>query len=453
MAQIARQLELYDRGGESASSQMERSLSGRIATYALLFGAFTLWTSYGIDVGFQLLTPAQGTAVVAFLAALHQLSMFPRLVPRETRSLVSPLLLTSGAMLLVVTASMVNAEEPVDTIRFYGRWVYGLMFLLAAIVICRGSSRTTKKLIMAFLLGGAATAVVCAVGYVFPAVGAFVLQDVWNKRAMGFLTHPNQLAMLYTGAVMLSFWPGLAPLRVRVPITLLLLLGLLLTGSKFNMGLTALLVPMLLFWLPAREGRMAQASASVFFGVPMVALAVVAGAYLIRANNQNYYERLATFVDDPTGASTTTSRFDLWSSSLQCTLESPLFGIGAGNADECLPFVHAHNVFINYMLETGFVGLVVLCAFFGVCIWIIVSASERARRLPGTYLGKNDGYRAAALLMIAIIAFILSNCSSDSMGPATMPTLWFYLALSLTLNSNVALRLRTPRTRAGNLAI
>jgi O-antigen ligase len=411
-----------------------------IAKISLIFSAFFLWTNRGFDIGIQQLSFCQAFSVVSFLATLPQFINNKYIIPKTSKTFLAAVMWPSVAIILVITMSMYNASSVFDSARFYGRWVYGLLFIFSICIACRRDDGFYKIIILSFLAGGALTAILCGFGYVNQSVAKIVFQDQWSKRAMGFLSHPNQLAMLYAGAVVLAFWPKLCTLPLRAGIILLLLAGLLMTGSKFNMGLAIFLAPALLFWLPAREGRIAHASASILLGIPLVTAVIAAGVYFLQQNNTLYYNRLLKFANDPGSADTTTSRFDLYSSAWNCTMDSPLFGIGAGNARECLPLVHAHNVFVNYMLETGFVGLFLIICFFFSVIKNCMSLGKHAKRLPGTSSGNNESYRASALLLMCVIGYILSNCSSDSMGPATMPTLWLYVGLTLVQHSVVEVR-------------
>lgn len=419
--------------------------SNRIAKASLIAAGFSLWTNRGIDVGIQQLSFCQTFSVAAFLASLQQVTVRRGLLPAKTRFMFSLILWPSLAMILVITISMLEAESVFDAVRFYGRWVYGIMFAFALSVACRRDDGFIRLIIMAFLLGGAMTAIVCASGYFVPSIASIVFQDIWSKRALGFLSHPNQLAMLYVGAITLSFWPALCSLPVRAGIMLLLLAGLLMTGSKFNMALAILLVPLLLFWLPAGEGRLAQAGTNIALGVPLVGVIIIGAAYILQQTNGLYYSRLSNFLNDPTDAETTTSRLELYESAWNCMLQKPFFGIGAGNAKECLPFVHAHNVFVNYLLETGLVGLTTLTCFFFFVIGNCVIVIRRSKRLPRKLMRANNEFRMSMLLSSCVISYILSNCSSDSMGPATMPTFWLYIGLTLALGSIVQLRMRVAR--------
>lgn len=413
-----------------------------IAKISLILSAFFLWTNRGVDIGIQQLSFCQAFSVTSFLCTFPQFIKNKYIIPGRTKSSLIAVTWPSAAIILVITMSMYNAVSVFEVARFYGRWVYGLMFIFALCTACRKDDEFYKFVILSFLAGGALTAILCGLGYLNPSIAKIVFQDIWSKRALGLLSHPNQLAMLYAGAVALAFWPRLCRPLLRASIILLLLSGLLMTGSKFNMGLTILLAPALLFWLPAREGRMAHASASILLGLPLVIATVAAGAYFLQQNNTIYYNRLLAFVNDPGAADTTTSRFDLYSTAWNCTMDSPFVGIGAANARECLPLVHAHNVFVNYMLETGFIGLFFIICFFSAAIRNCATLGRMSKQLPGTSSGNNVEYRASALLLICVAGYILSNCSSDSMGPATMPTFWLYIGLTLTQISTVELRKR-----------
>ena len=211
--------------------------------------------------------------------------------------------------------------------------------------------------------------------------------------------------------------------------------GLLFTGSKLNLALAIVIVPTILFWLPAREGRVARASKGLIAGALAIFIGLLAGIYYLQTFNSYYYEQLTSFISDPNDSDSTTSRLTMWEDAVDCGLTNPLFGIGGGNAGVCVPYSHAHNVFLNYFLEIGLTGFVGIIVFFWTCVYILTLAGRACDRQIRRSADVVLSYRAIGLLILAELAFIVSNSSSDSLSTATMPTFWMFVALSVALQN------------------
>lgn len=407
---------------------------------ALMFGAFSLWCSFGFNAGFQKLMPTQAASIIALLCALADQVAGRGWIPTSTRGLQRALNFASFAIIALSLASIVNSVSFIDPIRFSGRYVYGLIMVQAAMMLWRGDNRFIRQLILAFVLGGVVTTALCMLGHVYAPLGKIVFQDMFSRRARGLLIHPNQTAMLFAAALPLTLWSGLAKTPIRQVLAAIMVVGVILTGSKFNMALILLVLPLVMVWMPLREGRGMRAVVSVLAIGPVTLIAAQIGLLAIKLNSPIYYQKLVQFFSDPTGATTTETRVFLWERAWQCGSEHPFVGIGAANAPYCFTFAHAHNVVVNYFVELGVTGVTLLLIFIGVCLTISARTMAEARaamqRVPVLSL-----YRLSALLALATSLYFVANLSSDSMGPATMQTLWLLLATTLLVHAG-ALRVR-----------
>jgi O-antigen ligase len=421
------------------SSTLGEAVRSNLALFTLLTAIFGIWISQGVNIGVQRITVTQVMSVLGFILTVYSVSTRNVSIPTATRVAFERLMFFFALMIVAILLSSLNAIDPFDSIRFVGRWVYGMMLAGSIFVLTDGDPEALRRIIRAFIYGGLATTIACYAGFKISFLAGIVFQDLWQHRAQGFVEHPNQLGMLYLAAIIMAFWPKLFSVVVRVGVIIILGAGLILTGSKFNVAVALILVPMIMFWLPAREGRVANASVAMFFGAPLGILMVVVAAITIKAYNTVYFGRLLTFVDNPSGGDSATSRVDLWSQSFVCWEKHPVLGIGAGNADQCVrqAFSHVHNVFINYLLETGLLGLILFCVFLLYVFYTMNEVGATASKLPGTKFGKNDSYRNIALVTISSLAYVISNCSSDSMGAVTMFFLWMNIGIMLALHKYV----------------
>jgi O-antigen ligase len=398
----------------------------------LALGALSAWTNWGLDVGFQQLSPVQFASAFAFaLTLLNGLVLSKRRI-----HIFTPILFPSLVVLLAAIASMINAADTFDSIRFLGRYIYGLMFVYAIIGLIGGHYKLCCRVVRMFIIGGCGTTFVCIAANYNSQLAGIVFDDLFNRRAQGFLSHPNQLAMLYLTSLVLLFWPNVFNPHVKILVFFPLMIGLLITGSKFNLGLVALVVPILLIYLPFRERRHIEALRNILILLPTGVIFIAGAALTIQANSQLYYKRVVSFFDDPMGADTTSIRFLIWEQAYNCFERNVFFGIGAGNAQQCIPYSHAHNFIINYALEMGLLGLFSLALLLGGGAVLMLRANINARRLFNLYKSSKL-YRATGVLIVALVGFMISNLSSDSLGPATMPTLWilFGLATAVYLQS------------------
>jgi len=183
------------------------------------------------------------------------------------------------------------------------------------------------------------------------------------KRAVGFFLHPNFLA-LFTAPLLAFLLPKTAEV-VRS-----------LSGrSRFaDVGpiLSWLLGAAALFLSLSRAGWLGLAAAfSVFVivsGNKRIRLAfvglVLIGVVAVLSNTNLRYRLLLPFY----GEKSTVSRVSLWKTGIKGIKESPVFGLGLGgfsnewtrlNTDPNIDSHNfPHNVFLNFWVETGLLGLI-----------------------------------------------------------------------------------------------
>ena len=238
-----------------------------------------------------------------------------------------------------------------------------LLFLVACWLL--ENRQQAWRLIQAFVAG---SVVAAAVALVEPIVDPdAVVQAEGVLRLSGFYPSPNHLAMiveralpLVVAAGMFKLWPS----RVAWPIAGVLAVALL--GSFSRAGWIAGLVILLFFiWVLLPELRQ---RVRLFGGVILVAVLLFAGGVTLGP------ERVRSLLSVEPGT-TTHIRLVNGQSSLQMIADYPITGVGLDNylyvhAQYLNPAAwrepnlsHPHNLFLDFWLRLGIVGLAFIIGF------------------------------------------------------------------------------------------
>ncbi len=409
------------------------------ALLALL--GLSLWVGRGVGVGVLNLQPveiASALLLFAYVAhlALSRSSGVTALGP-QARRLLTGLVVSCALLIASAAISATAAIDGISVLRFCGRYLLAILLLA---VLCRFLDRRSRlETLERYLLTGAVVSVGVAVaGFFLAPLGELTIR--YGDRAQALLNHPNQLAMLLTTLVPIALANALKrPARVWPWLVLVVIAaGIALTGSKANLLLLAVVVPLTTMLALEPIRRLARRLAlGLALGAATVAIGLVAVLTVSQFNPRTLVtlERLFT---DPGATSAVVSRSDLWLSAVQIGLEHPWTGVGADNSVYYLPFAHAHNVVLDYFLTLGLPGLAALGALLAFVALVSLACVRLALRGPGqAYPDKLSliGYALACLTYLA------SNMSSDSFGGTTLPMLWFVAAASL---ARLDLALRTP---------
>jgi putative inorganic carbon (HCO3(-)) transporter len=115
------------------------------------------------------------------------------------------------------------------------------------------------------------------------------------------------------------------------------------------------------------------------------------------------------------------TRFNLWMEAFRQLKERPLTGVGADNvklevthAYEASPriWTETHNIFIQVLLETGFIG-------FGLFVWILVCCLRLLWRLRSSWVGPG--------LLGAFVAFLAAGLTESWLGDKEVAMLFWLL--------------------------
>jgi O-antigen ligase len=258
--------------------------------------------------------------------------------------------------------------------------------------------------------------------------GTFTISTIYEQRAAGLRGDPNDTAMLLVAGIPLALYHmfatrNLALKVLHVMALVTLLAGIILTGSRG--GFVALLLVMALVFL--RRPSFRVFFAGMFLVVVFVALAP-----------QSYWERMETLITGHEAhlGQSLQNRARLQKIGVGIFLDYPLLGIGPGNFSAVFlerfspssggiaakialkpdqTYAVAHNMYLEFLIENGFIGGgVLLAVFFRSCQGLLIF--DRSRGVRRGELGM--GF--AVLLALAGMLF-----SGLFLSQAKNSVLWF----------------------------
>lgn len=295
---------------------------------------------------------------------------------------------------------------------------YGMLALFAFYVLTQGEREW--RLWLACLAAGMLATALAALWANRAALGNFAGYD-WDS-VHGFVAYSTYLVLV--APFLLAVWLA-APLRtfprnlVWLLAPLFLFVGYATLNRMFWLSLGATLLIFAVLWKRnATAGRRHTGLLAAGTALALVALLFVAVAKqrpvdplaAPTANNATASHILSTFGNS--------ERFRIWSFWLERIAEKPLTGVGFGRdlphivyVDlrpkewAVLMFAHAHNLFLNYLLQLGIAGLVVLLLLLGA----LLRAFWRIRGAPAPQAG------IVGLCGIALVAGLVSKNLTDDL--------------------------------------
>ncbi|MGD2174079.1 MAG: O-antigen ligase family protein, partial [Candidatus Brocadiaceae bacterium] len=354
------------------------------------------------------------------------------------------------AFLLAALASSLLAENWFAGLRrtlLFGG--YGLTAFLV-LQIARGPGRR-RFLLVCFLATGVALAAYALWHRVLylPALRGWVERDpllfraalgtsgaglgelkgwVGSGRAFGNFIGPNQLA----GFLLLTVFPllGLVARRIRqarpggsplapaalVPVLAVVATALWLTRS--NGALIAFGVGAVLFALIASHASARGTALKLAAGLVAVALLLVAAG---ESGALAGWERLADSF---------AARVQYWQTSVRIALERPLLGVGPGSwADWYAQLMEpefqetraAHSAYVQIWAETGFVGLLLIVAFWASIFWRAASGTGQREAVSGPEQEQQGGPSRPFVLVaapcLAAVGLALDYAAAGTLCP------------------------------------
>lgn len=193
----------------------------------------------------------------------------------------------------------------------------------------RGGPGPIAGLALGWLAAGLASAVLGVVQYVWPVIAGaaplpeFIATPASSGRAVGNLRQPNQLTTLLALALCGLAWWGQSrawPRAVLLPATALLVLGIVLTGSRMGW----LMVAMLALWGAVDRGLRPQVRAMLLATVPLAVLFSIAAWAWGHLGGVTYFAEARM----QSRSDISSSRFAIWSNTLALIREYPWTGVG-----------------------------------------------------------------------------------------------------------------------------
>lgn len=239
-------------------------------------------------------------------------------------------------------------------------------------------------------------------------------------RFTGLFANPNQLAIVVTTTFIFyvdkveAYKRVVKKLFALAMVTVCFML-LVLAGSKTNIIVSFLIV---LSFFIARKNLTKLMLGIVFLSL---ALFLIKESEVLMYVNPRLFEILSTL--SPATVleyRTVASRIALWDYSWEIGTTYPYLGEGLISTLPN-PIRHSHNVVIDHLRMFGPVGLVTIIYF----IYSILS-----------YRDNSSANQKSKVCKLSIIAYLLSNMMSDSMGPQTVFFLAFFVSY-LSVNSSM----------------
>jgi O-antigen ligase len=407
--------------------------------------AIVLWVPFAFlpPLGFIGAAPTAGACVIllAWLPSLRARGAPTRALFHIHRRRIA----LAFALLIWVTLSVSWASHPDNGLAdLWQWWLAGFAFLVAVTSIATPGH--ARLFVLALVVGAVISAVIGLLGESLSTSADALSLAAGDRRRLGsLLDDPNYVAAgLVVGIVLAT---GL--LRPRKPIAnalLVVCMGVLtiaVAATESRGALVAVgvaVVAALLFY----SGRRAQVA--VLLGM----LGAVAAIWF--SLNPNAWDRISEFDSSGSG------RTALWTVAWRITEDQPVTGAGLDNFIEEAPkytrepgqleVVHniaekphvAHNVYLQFLAETGFVGAILFAGLLFVC--------ARAAWLAGRLFDRKQDRDMAALSRACLVAIIAFAAASFFLSDGNDVRFWLLLALGPIMHG-IAVRTPTPPAIAG----
>jgi O-antigen ligase len=226
---------------------------------------------------------------------------------------------------------------------------------------------------------------VCIFAFLFPWSGSFIAPSEVSLRLMGTFANPNYFAyfleiiLLFNLALLYHVWEK-ASRNGLIVSGLFGILCLYLTDSRS--GMLAFLVGLTVFFLCMSE----KTALTIIFGLMSILLIVTAifpemSVSLFKDMIPRHEHFLSEF----------NHRFMLWEIALKEIYREPFLGTGIGTYKLFIPenvpsaiadSIHAHNIYVNFMLELGLWGIISFMWMIYRIVRKLLSALQRSGLRP-----------------------------------------------------------------------
>lgn len=233
--------------------------------------------------------------------------------------------------------------------------------------------------------------------------------------------HANDLGRCYAIAYALLLFSFTASDDFRIRVVLLASMGMVVIALVFTFSRGAFVGFLLvnLLFLVAQRNIIALLSASLF----------IAGIALLLPSA--VFDRLGSGWESGLNAFSAGRLDDIWRPLLPSIWKSPFYGSGlssilwsdAMREGYILQVTHPHNAYLRALLDMGFLGLLLLCAYF-LHVWRGFCSLGRDVTLSPLLRGF---YQGAA---VGLVSFLLAGFAGSSLTPVPEQTfLWFAIGM------------------------
>ena len=350
----------------------------------------------------------------------------------EARLCTTIVLHCSGFLIFWAVLSVLDADDPIRS----GRTIVSLVGFASTSLLLIGTATPdrlkTYVKVLSYTL--ASTCAISFLAYYEPNLRRIIFLD--SDRAQGFFKNPNQFGMAISTLIPVVVGCSLTSRGSRkawIVCFLMLVLGLILSGSKTNLMLSVLTSTAMVMAVSFVSYNGVKRLTVMIAGLGGIALFLVAIVTLLSILNPRALDILLTFLIEDGEVDSLASRSLLWKDSVRQFVEKPILGQGAGQPLDYIEqnrFVpHSHNVFLEYLRTLGAPGLVAVTIMLSTVIVtalrsILSALLDAAAPIPERMLMIG--------LLLGSLSYITANLSSDSMGPSTSPFLCATLFLGLT---------------------
>lgn len=388
-----------------------------------------------ISVSLPVTVPLLGQRLVQLCAILVVVTFMVEVianrnlrVPTRVRRSPEFMLTTAGALFMIVAAagSALTAVDSQAALEVGLRYGLGTALVIALISSHRGL-RSVQALATALVLGACLASALAIVGYQIPQVGETTIGV--SRRAKVFFEHPNQLGMVLSAIFVIP-----AARLVHKPYSLLnwasavlIAVAVILSGSMANV-LLLVAGALLVLLATLRSTSVAQRVGIAFGGGILMVAVLIFGGDTVASVSPRLSGLIAGVTtgkgDLATALPSVAERLGLYADAWRLFGGNPLLGIGGDNAHLYLstpsgrPIPHAHNYYLDVLMSMGVMGGIAVTIF--TLGWLLVALKAlrtSARRSAGLHIGIGS----------ALVVFLLSNQSSDSLGGTIIYLAWLLL--------------------------
>lgn len=334
-------------------------------------------------------------------------------------------LLCSGFLIFWSLLSAFQVEDPFRS----ARQSISLLTAFAIFFLVLGTVTRTRlfRYVTVLCFSLTLTCIITVLALAEPTLQSIVFQG--RDRAFGFFKNPNQFGIAISTVLPVAVAMTIAAGKAR-PVwagcVLFLVLGLMASGSKANLLVSAVTLPscLILFTLVSYTGRQRVVMVTLTaFSCLLVGTLVV---LLLSVVNPRALSLLGEVVIEGEATHSLVSRSALWAESMDQLRANPVLGVGAGERISGLS--HSHNIVLDYARTLGVPGLVVmsikLVVILATCAsTVLIALNSRQAEMSVRHL--------CIGLAFGPIAYIAANFSSNSLGPTTSPFLYVALFLGL----------------------